>query len=719
MMRRFLISLLLVLCSVIGLTQEFTEEQHVKIAHYNDILEDPNSHDTALAAAYSGLLQIYFYSDEEVAMSFADKAISIAEKGLMSEQPDAVSQSFNKSMIQAISDKGSLYSGQHQAAKSIELFQRALILRRQIGDKRGIAETMTNMSVMYTRQGNLAKAHDMLKESLAIVEEINDEVGIGMVLVNLADLNTWIQDTAAALDYYQRAMDQLEPIQFNPGLVKAYAGVGAIHEKRGELKEAKEYLEKALDISLKYGLAYGTYASYNGLGKVHGQLGDHKKELEYFTKYQEAANEHEHPGFIIQGMILRSTALLHLAQSAASSPQERLQSLQSAENIASEATLRSKELGDITRQFKAYEILYLIYSEKGDFEKAFEAHQAFIVARDKLKSKENQERFANAKIEAEFERQKIQEDIRHLEEVALLEAKEERQKLYTYGIAGGLGMTAIFLGLIFNRLQVTKRQKVALHQQKEVIEAAHKEITDSIKYAKRIQAAVLPSDALFESLLPTAFVLYKPKDIVAGDFYWLEEKAGKIYFAAADCTGHGVPGAMVSVVCNNGLNRSVRELGLTDPGQILDNTRDIVIKEFDKSADDVKDGMDIALCVLEGKTLHYAGAHNPLWLIRKGELLEFKADKQAIGKQDNPTPFTSHTIELQDGDSIYLFSDGYVDQFGGEKGKKYKSIQLKETLIRMAKHPISDQKELLNREFEQWRGDLEQIDDVCVIGMKV
>jgi serine phosphatase RsbU (regulator of sigma subunit) len=256
-------------------------------------------------------------------------------------------------------------------------------------------------------------------------------------------------------------------------------------------------------------------------------------------------------------------------------------------------------------------------------------------------------------------------------------------------------------------------------QQKEEIEVKNNEILSSIEYAERIQRAILPPSKSIEEALPDSFVFYQPKDIVAGDFYWLEQKDGKVLVAAADCTGHGVPGAMVSVICNNGLNRAVREHGLTDPGQILDKAREIVVKEFEKSEEDVKDGMDIALCSLEGKTLKYAGAYNPLWLIRNGELTEYKADKRPIGKIENPAPFTTHTVELESGDSIYMFSDGFCDQFGGAKGKKYKSANFKRFLLSIQDNDMSTQRELVQKEFDKWRGSEEQVDDVCVIGVRI
>ena len=199
----------------------------------------------------------------------------------------------------------------------------------------------------------------------------------------------------------------------------------------------------------------------------------------------------------------------------------------------------------------------------------------------------------------------------------------------------------------------------------------------------------------------------------------MEHKGGKVIFAAADCTGHGVPGAMVSVVCNNALNRSVREHGLTEPGEILTQTREIVIQEFEKSDEEVKDGMDIALCSLEGNKLQYAGAHNPLWIIRNGEIIETKANKQPIGQFDNPKPYTTHSFDLEKGDSLYIFSDGYVDQFGGEKGKKFKAKAFRALLLSIQDKSMEEQKEFIDEAFETCKGTLEQIDDVCVIGVRI
>jgi len=264
--------------------------------------------------------------------------------------------------------------------------------------------------------------------------------------------------------------------------------------------------------------------------------------------------------------------------------------------------------------------------------------------------------------------------------------------------------------------------------EKEKVEEKNREILDSITYAKRIQAAIMPNVKLVKEHLKESFIIYQPKDIVAGDFYWMhtsENRPDEIIFAAADCTGHGVPGAMVSVVCNNGLNRSVREYGIYDPAKILDKTREIVIDEFEKSEDQVKDGMDISLCSLNIKTnkLEWAGANNPLWIIQTRNqvtnLVEVKPDKQPIGKYANAKPFTSHQIELQKGDMIYLFTDGFQDQFGGEKGKKFKASSFKTLLLDIHNLPMNMQEETILENFEQWKGSFEQLDDICIIGVRI
>jgi len=288
-------------------------------------------------------------------------------------------------------------------------------------------------------------------------------------------------------------------------------------------------------------------------------------------------------------------------------------------------------------------------------------------------------------------------------------------------------LVIMILGVIIFWNRSLKREIQKRKKAEEQLKASNKDITDSINYALHIQSAILPPAKLVGELLNDSFILYKPKDIVAGDFYWLEVVGNQCLFAAADCTGHGVPGAMVSVVCHNALNRSVREFQLTEPGKILDKVRELVIETFENSDHEVKDGMDIALCSItlapaqgsERAHLQYAGAYNPLWIIRNGEVLETKAHPQPIGICDDPRSYTTNSFDLDKGDALYIFSDGYADQFGGQRGKKLKAKAFKELLVSMHDTPMEEQKLMIDEAFENWKGELEQIDDVCVIGVKI
>ena len=338
--------------------------------------------------------------------------------------------------------------------------------------------------------------------------------------------------------------------------------------------------------------------------------------------------------------------------------------------------------------------------------------------------------YANAKNDQMFRSHLMNslksENKANLAEAEANKAESVKRRTQTYALAGASILMLFFGGFAWYSYQrkrkdhrLIKAKQLELERQKRLLEEKNKEITDSIIYSRRIQKALLPTSRTIEENLPESFVLYKPKDIIAGDFYWLERKGEKVLFAAADCTGHGVPGAMVSVICNNGLNRSVREDGLTDPGKILDRTRQIVIDEFSKSDENIRDGMDVALCSLEKGRLQYSGAHNPLWVIRSGEVLETKADKQPIGNFQYQRSFTTHEFLLEKNDTVYLFSDGFADQFGGEKGKKLKSRAFKEILLGIQNYPMKEQRIILDEAFEKWKGEMEQIDDVCVFGVRI
>ena len=275
--------------------------------------------------------------------------------------------------------------------------------------------------------------------------------------------------------------------------------------------------------------------------------------------------------------------------------------------------------------------------------------------------------------------------------------------------------------IVKERTSEIAEQNHQLELQKSEITQKTTDILDSIQYAKRIQSTILPAPSRLNELFDDHFVFYRPKDIVSGDFYWAREIQGKTIFSAVDCTGHGVPGSLVSIVGNNGLLRAVNEFKLTEPSQILDKLREIVISAFKSEGQaDVKDGMDIALCSIDYETglLKYAGANNECVIIRNGEVFELKPNKQPIGQFIDAKPFDQQQFQLEDGDCIYLYTDGYVDQFGGEKAKKYKSRPFKTLLTGLMHLPMQLQLEAVQRTFDTWKGNLDQVDDVCVFAVR-
>lgn len=273
------------------------------------------------------------------------------------------------------------------------------------------------------------------------------------------------------------------------------------------------------------------------------------------------------------------------------------------------------------------------------------------------------------------------------------------------------------------RTEEMVRQKDEVERQSKKVVELYKNVTDSIRYAKRLQESILPLDQRIRELLPGSFVLYRPKDIVSGDFYWVEQIDGKTVFAAVDCTGHGVPGAFMSLVGHNGLNQVVKERGLTKPNEVLDQLNRIAFETLHKDRDQyVRDGMDMALCTFhpEQLLLEFAGANCPLYVVRDGEVLQFAANKMPIGGfalEDKI--FTGHTVQLQKGDAVYVFSDGYADQFGGPKGKKFFYRQFRELLVSITPETPERKKTLLMEAFNDWKGTQEQVDDILVMGMQV
>ncbi len=327
-----------------------------------------------------------------------------------------------------------------------------------------------------------------------------------------------------------------------------------------------------------------------------------------------------------------------------------------------------------------------------------------------------------------YETDKKEQEIEKLNVTNELNSTKIKQQYYViFGFVLIVIAIVFILFLIIKQYKKNKKTNIALTKKNTIILNQKQEITDSINYAKNLQTAILPSNDKINKYLPDSFILYKPRDIVSGDFYWIHKKENKIIFAAADCTGHGVPGAFMSVIGSLLLDYTIEDLQNFNAADILNNLKSKLVKTLnpEDNKPKVQDGMDMALIVFtetnNGIIIDYSGAYNSLYLIRNGILTEYKATKMPVGLYQIgiEKEFENNNIELQKNDVLYVFSDGYADQFGGPKGKKFKSKNLKQLLVDIHKKEMNEQKQILDNKFEKWRGNNEQIDDVILVGIKI
>ena len=633
------------------------------------IWEDESEEDTIR------LESIRSYIGREALFSDQEKAIELAE-----EQYEFANKVNNlKYRADARNTQGIAYSIQSKFNFAVDKYLSALSLYEKDKNLPGQASVMNNIGIMYSDMEDFEMALKYYEKSLALKTELGDTLSMAKTMNNIGVVYKGLEEYEKSLEYYQRCYEIENSLGLEENAGGTLVNISIVYRHLDSLETAEEYGLEALRLAQKHEKVYDQCLAYNTLAAIYNDQNRFRDAINHALKANQLAIENGY-------------SLLEL---------------------------------------RSYEYQYTANKNLGNYKEALLNYEKQIAIEKEALGEENQKATIQQESKYEYDKQRLadslefanQQEISDLKHEADLE-KEAQQRYLLYF---GLGFMVLIGGLVFRGYQRKKKDNLIIKEQKEEVEKAHEileeknqEILDSITYAKRIQQAILPSDKIIKDALPNAFVYYAPKDIVAGDFYWLEEKNGQVLFAAADCTGHGVPGAMVSVVCNNGLNRSVREFGLTEPGQILDKTRELVIKEFEKSEEEVKDGMDIALCSLKDNKLQYSGAHNPLWVIRNstGELEEIKADKQPIGQFNAAKKFTTHEILLEKGDSIYVFSDGFADQFGGEKGKKFKSSNFKKLLVEIKGETMARQHELLRESFENWKGSLEQLDDVCIIGFR-
>ncbi len=565
---------------------------------------------------------------------------------------------------------GNYYKSRGDLSKAIEFYQLTEDIAIEFKDTVFMAYAKGSMGFVYTRTQRHHLALEVYKKNLMLWEQRNDP--------------TWIPTACHNIVTCLNALNQLDSIDY-------YIDHGLTVADSFDIVRDKAELE--------YDKAYHLYRT-NPDSSIN--------EIKYWlTKSKETAQLNKDLAQIDQVNLLLAEVSIKAnevayADSLCQKVFDRLDKL----TISRPLYLKSCECLVNTRQMM------------GRKEAAMRMMWHYVNINDSLSALAKVEELNKIELNHGIYRETVKDSLDYAysqnEAKMQLEAEKEKHQILTWiGVLAGIIIVSLAVYLYRNY----RASKSALIELEEVTQ----EIKDSINYAFRIQNAFLPKPELLNEWFDDAFVLYLPKDVVAGDFYWFEEVGDWILVASADCTGHGVPGAMVSVVCHSALQKALVQCGPEDPAKILDKASDLVERRFMLEKTPMKDGMDIGLCCFNKSTreLYFSGAHNPMWLVKDGAISEFKGDKRPIGFHENKTPFTKHEIKLAKGDVFYLSSDGYADQFGGERGKKFKSKALKQLILSQSKNSMNQQKAMLETSFNDWMKGYEQLDDVCVIGIRV
>lgn len=559
-----------------------------------------------------------------------------------------------------------------------------LIKANQENNKPEIAKFQVKLGYLYWENDNKKQALEFFQQAIKTNEDIGNQNAIKTLCTNIAMIYSDLNEFEQALLFFRKSLRINQKANRRIDIASDQFNISNTLQAMKKFDESNKALEEALTIFQENGDIKSVKNCYTIFYENYEKLGNSQKAKEYFELSASIGKQLQ---------------------------KEELKQFESRTKQV-EASLEQKDK--------------LIQSTKDTILKMSSEMRLQIELRDKER-------------ELSQYREKAQKD--ELSELA--ERAQSRNRLIvTMGVA--LILVVGFFVFIIWQLRERKKayrllessnkqiveQKEEIEKQRDIAETQKRKVTDSINYAKRIQSAVMPPLSLFEKYFPEHFILFNPRDIVSGDFYWITQKDGLIIVAVADCTGHGVPGAFMSMLGVAYLNEIVnkiavnRHISTLHANEILNQLRDNVITSLHQTGkiNESKDGMDISLCIvdLENKHLQYAGAHNPLYIIRNNELIHIEADRMPIGYyRDITKPFINQEITIENGDMVYMFTDGYYDQLGGPKNQKYFSANFRKLLLEIHQLPLPDQKEKLQQSVNEWRGSMEQIDDQLIIGFKI
>jgi len=679
-------------------------------------------------------VSLLFSISEEIQFINPDSAVNITYLKNALELSQIIN--FKKGEAEANKRLGIFYSMRGIFNLAINYYDNSILLYKEMNMEHELADVLNRLGIVYANKGDFENAQQYYLSALTIREKLNDKRGISSSLNSLGNNYLALSDLVSARIYFERSLTLVKEIDFKFGIATVLNNLGLVYEKEALFDSALSYFNQSLDILETIGHIPSISSTINNIANMYYRKDDFEKALLFYNKSINYKNQIGDQNGIVHSNL--GIAVVH----------QKNKQFDIAIDIANKALASSKELKYTDGIARSYDILTELYAEVGKYKEAYESMRNFAIYKEELLNEESTRNLAQFKAEYEAEKRES--------EIALQKAENEQSKAIIkqqttqlYAFAIGIILVLILAGVVMQGYRQKRKanillesQNIEITKQKALIEEKNRDIMDSINYARRIQYAILPPKNYVDDCLSDLFVFFKPRDIVSGDFYWIEKKHNRVYTSVIDCTGHGVPGAFMSIVGHNAINQAVNEIGLEKPSDILDKVNELVLKSLHQTdKTDVKDGMDMALCsyMPEQKIVEYAGANNPIYILRREQniliendmeitpiiennglyLFEIKANKQPIGAYAYRESFTNHVINVSKGDLVFMFSDGFPDQFGGSKGKKYKYKPFKDFLMALYDKPIKTYSDLLDKELFEWKGMHEQNDDICILGFKV
>ena len=615
---------------------------------------------------------------------------------------------------------GFAYRSMSQYDSARKNYQVSIDMFKKLGRAKDLVTAYNNLGVIEKETGNFPAAINYYIESLNMAAASKDNRGTGRAYSNIGIVYRNMKNYEKALEYQFKALhfDSLSKDKNSMG--KSLANIGNVYLDQADNATAVSYFERSMQIFRETDDKPSLAIISNNTAEAYAAMGDFKKASDYARQGLDFAEQVGDP-------MLRGHAMLMLGDLS-----ERGGFYPVAEKNYKEALAIFVKVGNNTKMKETYYDLAQLYRKSGHFEKAFDCFEQYNTLKDSIFNSDFSRQITEMEQKYQStQKQKEIEILKQNESIKDLQLKKKNLTIYA-AVALGAGLL-LFLVFVYRNLQRNRRinelledQNTEIIRQKGIIEEKNKDIIDSINYAQRLQGNILPPEHLVAGLFRESFVFFRPKDIVSGDFYWVEEKGDEVYVAVVDCTGHGVPGALMSIVGNNLLHKILNEEKISSCAQILDGLVVNLVKYLrqDGNAERISnDGMDVALCRINRKSgkVQYAGAFNPMLVAQNGALIEYKADKYSIGRHTYEAgyKFSESSFSPEPRSMLYLFSDGYADQFGGDKGKKFMRKNFYSLLREISSLPAGLQKEKLTSVFYDWKRDATQVDDICVMGFRI